>query len=520
MTLRKPGLLWAAVLGLGALPAAAQTFRTDDPVIRRMWEEGMQRSQAEVLAQALLDSIGPRLSGTPGFEAAVNWLLEIYRRFGIEARKEQYGTWRGWRMGAVHVDLVAPRVQTLEAKLLAWSPGTGGSEIEGEVVAIPELASPAEASRWLSEVRGRIVLASAPEPSCREPEAFQRLARAETYRAWERERQAGFDSWSRRLAALGGDQAHQRLEQAGAIAILTSRWSQGWGVNKIFNAATERAVSLDLSCEDYGLLYRLAANRQGPRVRIYAEAEDLGTVPMYNVIAELRGSELPNEYVMLSAHLDSWHGATGTTDNGTGTITMLEAMRILKAAYPRPRRTILVGHWGGEEQGLIGSRAFTEDHPEVVRNLQVLFNQDNGTWRVEYIQAQGLARAGEHIARWISLVPTEISEHIRLDFPGPQELGGSDHVSFLCHGAPGLRLQSHYPDYRQYTWHTNRDTYDKIVFDDLKNNATLAAMLAYAASEDPERVPRDRSVLPVDPRTGRPREWIECRPARRSWEAR
>ncbi len=516
----KPCLFLAAVLGLWAVPAAAQTFRTDDPVIRRIWEEGMERSQVEALAQALMDSIGPRLSGTPGFEAAVNWLLAIYRRFGIEARKEQYGTWRGWRMGAVHVDLVAPRVQTLEAKLLAWSPGSGGRAIEGEVLAIPELASALEASRWLSEVRGKIVLASAPEPSCREPEAFQRLARVETYLAWERERRARFDSWSRRLAALGGDQAHQRLEQAGAIAILTSRWSQGWGVNKIFSASTEQAVSLDLSCEDYGLLYRLAANDQGPRVRIYAEAEDLGPVPMYNVIAELEGTELPGEYVMLSAHLDSWHGATGATDNGTGTITMLEAMRVLKAAYPRPRRTILVGHWGGEEQGLIGSRAFTEDHPEVVENLQVLFNQDNGTWRVEYLQAQGLARAGEHIARWISLVPTEISEHIRLDFPGPQEVGGSDHVSFLCYGAPGLRLQSHYPDYRQYTWHTNRDTYDKLVFDDLKNNATLAAMLAYAASEDPEKVPRDRSVLPVDPRTGQPREWIECRPARRSWEAR
>jgi Zn-dependent M28 family amino/carboxypeptidase len=196
---------------------------------------------------------------------------------------------------------------------------------------------------------------------------------------------------------------------------------------------------------------------------------------------------------------------------------MLEAMRILKQAYPRPRRTILVGHWGGEEQGLIGSRAFTEDHPEVVENLQVLFNQDNGTWRVEYIQTQGLSRAAENVTRWIDQIPTEISDHIELDFPGPQESGGSDHVSFLCHGAPGFRLQSHYPDYRQYTWHTTRDTYDKIIFDDLKNNATLAAMLAYLASEDPERVPRDRAVLPIDERTGEPRPWIACRPARRSW---
>jgi carboxypeptidase Q len=289
-------------------------------------------------------------------------------------------------------------------------------------------------------------------------------------------------------------------------------------VNRIFDAATSSAVSIDLSCEDYGLVYRLADRNQGARLRIDARAEDLGTVPVYNVMAEIRGTELPDEYVMLSAHLDSWHGATGATDNGTGTITMLEAMRILKAAYPNPRRTILVGHWGGEEQGLIGSRAFAEDNPEVVENLQALFNQDNGTWRVDYIQSQGLLGASGHLARWVASLPTEISGHIELDLPGPQEIGGSDHVAFLCYGAPGWRLQSHYPEYRQYTWHTNRDTFDKIVLDDLMNNATLAAMLAYLASEDPERVPRDRALLAVDPRTGEPRDWLPCREARRSWE--
>lgn len=520
--MRTVSLLCLLFLALALLvrPAAAQAFRSDDPVIRAMWVEGMERSQTERLAQVLLDSIGPRLSGTPNFHAAADWLVAIYRQWGIEVRKEQYGTWRGWRMGAVHVDLVAPRVQTLAPKLLAWSPGTGAEAIEADVVIVPEFASADAVAGWLPAVKGRIVLASAPEPSCREPQALERLARPETYERIRAERRARHDSWSRRLETLGGRDWAARLEQAGALAILTSRWSEGWGVNKIFSASTERAVMLDLSCEDYGLVHRLAAHHQGPRVRIDAAVEALGTVPMYNVVAKLEGSELANEYVVLSAHLDSTHGATGATDNGTGTLTMLEAMRILKETYPRPRRTILAGHWGGEEQGLIGSRAFTEDHPEVVQNLQVLFNQDNGTWRVEYIQAQGFLKAGANIARWIARLPTQLTEHIRLEFPGPQETGGSDHLAFLCHGVPGLRLQSHYPDYRQYTWHTNLDTYDKIVFDDLKNNATLAAMLAYAASEDPEPVPRDRSVLPPDPRTGRPREWIGCAPARRAWERR
>jgi hypothetical protein len=116
----------------------------------------------------------------------------------------------------------------------------------------------------------------------------------------------------------------------------------------------------------------------------------------------------------------------------------------------------------------------------------------------------------------MSFVPTEISEHITLEFPGAQNNRGSDHIQFVCAGAPAFRLQSPYDEYRQYTHHTNRDTYDKIVFDDLKENATLAAMLAYQASEDPERVPRDRAVLPVDPRTGRPMDWAQCRTPRRS----
>jgi Zn-dependent M28 family amino/carboxypeptidase len=175
-----------------------------------------------------------------------------------------------------------------------------------------------------------------------------------------------------------------------------------------------------------------------------------------------------------------------------------------------------VGHWGGEEVGLVGSRAFSEDHPEVLAGLQALFNQDNGTWRVELIEASGFARAGGNIARWVALVPRDIAAGIRLVSPGSQENMGSDHAAFLCRGVPAFRLQSPYDEYRQYTWHTNRDTYDKIVFDDLRSNATLAAMLAYAASEDPERVPRDRAVLPPDPATGAPRDWVRCGTARRT----
>jgi hypothetical protein len=496
-------------------PSYAQTFRNDDPVIRQMWALGMEQSQTEDLAQYLTDFIGPRLAGSPNLDAAAEWALAKFEEWGVPARKEVYGSWDGWQYGITHVDLIAPRVQTLEAELLAWSAGTNGP-VEGDVVTVPEFTSESEATRWLSSAEGKIVLVSAPEPTCRAPQETEANATPETVEGLAQQRQDLRNMYARRMAPLGGRGAVQRLAEAGAIGIIQSSWSGGWGVNKVFSAPTRDIPSIDLSCEDYGMVFRMAEKGQGPRIRMDIEAESLGEVPQFNVLAELRGTELPDEYVLLGAHFDSWHAGTGATDNATGSVMMMEAMRLLKAAYPNPRRTIIVGLWGPEEMGLIGSGTFREDHPEVMEGLQVAFNQDNGTWRIERIEAQGLLHAGEHIARWVSQVPDEISRHITLEFPGGQNNAGSDHVSFLCAGAPSFRLQSAYDEYRQYTWHTNRDTYDKIVFDDLKNNATLAAMLAYAASEDPERVPRDRATLPMDPRTGEPRQWVQCRSPRRS----
>ncbi|HKS07663.1 MAG TPA: M20/M25/M40 family metallo-hydrolase [Gemmatimonadaceae bacterium] len=518
--------LIASALALLPLAAHAQAFRTSDSVIKKMWQLGIEQSQTERLAQVLIDSIGPRLSGTQGFASAVEWLEKTYQGWGVTARRERYGTWRGWRAGPTHMDLIAPRTQTLDVELLAWSVGTNGRPVEGEVVAIPDLADDAAARQWLGTIRGKFVLISAPETMCRAPQELERNARATTVANINTQRAAAQQLSSRRIRSLAPATAtpqqvqgivFARLDSAGVAGLLSSNWSAGWGVNKIFGAQSNVVPSIDVSCEDYGLLHRMASNNWKPRVRLNAESQAAADeVPMFNVVAELKGTELPNEYVLLSAHLDSWHGATGATDNGTGTLTMLEAMRILKAAYPRPKRTILVGHWGGEEQGTIGSLAFGEDHPEVINGLQVAFNQDNGTWRAEMIEAQGFAKAGGNLARWVSQLPNEISDSLRISVPGNMANTGSDHSSFVCRPAPAFRLQSSYPEYRQYTWHTNRDTYDKIVFDDLKQNATLAAMMAYAASEDPEKVPRDRSVLPAGP-NGQARAWPTCNRARRSF---
>ncbi len=495
------------LVGVGVLlsysPALAQSFPTEDPVIKAIWEEGMERSQFPMLAQVLLDSIGPRLSGSPGHKDANDWAVKMFGEWGIEARNEQYGTWGSWRRGIAHADLIAPRVRPLTAYLLAWSPGTQG-KVEGSVVALPEFESKEAFDAWLPTVNGKFVLTSI--------QSFEKMdAARDTARA----------SWTTNYRSLRnalGQSVDLTLEQAGALGLFSSGWSGGWGATRIFSASTQNIPVFSVSCEDYGLLHRLASNNQGPVVQVEADAEFLGELPIFNTIAEIPGTERPNEYIVLSAHYDSWDGASGATDNATGSVTMMEAARILKKVYPNPKRTIIVGLWGAEEQGLIGSRAFAAGHPEVVDNLQAVFNQDNGTGRVSNISMQGLTGAASHFAQWLSSIPREITQHISLNFPGTPGGGGSDYASFICSGAPTFSLSSLNFHYFEYTWHTNLDTYDKIVLDDVKNNATLTAMLTYMASEDPEAVPRDRRVMPVNPRTGQQRTWPECGQPR-TWEA-
>lgn len=282
-------------------------------------------------------------------------------------------------------------------------------------------------------------------------------------------------------------------------------------MNKIFSAYTKKVPTIDVALEDYGLLYRLVEYGDKPKIRIKADSKNLGTVPTFNTIAEIKGTEKPEEYVILSAHFDSWDGASGATDNATGTIVMMEAARILKQFYPNPKRTILIGHWGSEEQGLNGSRAFVEDHPEIVKNIQAVFNQDNGTGRVVNISGQGFLHAYDYMGRWLNAVPREIREDIETNYPGTPGGGGSDHASFVAAGAPAFSLSSLSWSYGNYTWHTNRDTYDKIVFDDVRSNVILTAILTYMASEDPAKTPRDKSVLPVNTRTGEQMTWPEQR---------
>jgi len=501
-------------------------FATEDPVLRRIWALETDSSQFPRLAQQLMDSLGPRLTASPGMNAAQDWLIATYTGWGITARKERYGTWRSWRRGTTHIDLVSPRVRTLEGMMLAWSPGTPKARaVRAPAVILPDVADSAAFAAWLPQAKGKFVLISFAQPTCRADDSWEKWATPSSFDSLKARRTAAQQAWQQRLqhtgyVSGGGVSAaaglSRRLEAAGVAGIIASNWSQGWGVQKVFQAYTDRVPVVDIACEDYGLVFRMAQNNQSPVLELTAESQALGEQPVFNVVAEIKGSALPNEYVMLSAHFDSWDGGSGATDNGTGSVTMLEAMRLLKLAYPNPKRTILVGHWSGEEQGLNGSRAFVKDHPEIVNGLQALFNQDNGTGRVENMSASGFPDASASLARYLARVPADITRNIKFSFPGNPSGGGTDHASFVSCGAPGFGLGSGDWDYGRYTWHTNRDTYDKISFDDVKLNAALAAMLVYLASEDTVRMSREKRTVFATGQGGHPGSWPGCREGTRA----
>jgi carboxypeptidase Q len=555
---------------IGVSPLSAQRFPTTDQTLQRIWRLGMDSSHVQSLAQTLFDSVGPRLTGSPGIRSASDWVIGQYKSWGIDARREQYGTWRGWKRGVSRIELVAPRVRSLEGMMLAWSPGTKGAPVTAPAIILPKFKDSTEFVKWLPQAKGKIVLLSPEWPTCRPSEDWMRwstpasMARMDTLVArMQQEWTPSADSTKLYRGtgyslALGTGTLGLRLEKAGVAGMISSRTklsgfpnpfpaeevaggrgrggrgagaaggasargggppasaanagggrggfgggaqgTGGWGTIEVFETYNKVAPAVTLTCEDYGLVYRLAENNQKPMVRLDLTAQLLGEVPAFNTIGVIKGTEKPNEYVMLSAHFDSWDGSSGATDNGTGTMMAMEAMRILKLAYPRPKRTIMVGHWASEEQGLNGSRAFTEDHPEVMKGLQALFNQDNGTGRVQAISSAGLTDIGRHLKSWYEKLPSFYTDSLSPnvvawsfnDAPTGNP-GGTDGAVFSCYGTPSFGMQAVSWNYNTYTWHTNRDTYDKIVFDDLKHNATLAAMMAYLSSEDPEFIARDRS---------------------------
>ena len=394
---------------------ASFSVQAQDDIVKNIIAEATNNSQLEVLAHELLDVVGPRLTGTPQMKNAADWAMQRYSGWGIKAKIHEFGEWQGWKRGITHIDMVSPRIRTLSGTQLAYSPSTTQGGVTAGLAVIPEVKNKEEFNAWLTTIKGKFVLSSMNQVTGRPDYNWEKFATPESYEKMKKDKSEISRKWNANFRKMGVNRWNiiKTLEEAGAAGILSSNWAGGFGANRIFSAGTKKIPNIDLRVEDYSMLYRMVKSGVGPKIRVVSTSEDLGIVPTFNTLAEIKGVEKPDEYVILSAHFDSWDGATGATDNGTGTIVMMETMRILKALYPNPKRTIRVGHWGFEEGGLNGSRAFVEDFPEIVDNAQALFNQDNGTGRVVNISGQGFLNSYEYISKWLSPVPGKIKKHIK-----------------------------------------------------------------------------------------------------------
>lgn len=488
-------------------PAVAQNnYQT---IIDAIQKEGSTDKSLEQRAHRFLDMIGPRLIGTPEMQKAHDFVKNEYQSFGIESYNEAWGEWRSWQRGISHIDMLYPRRINLEGTQMAWSPATGKKPLVAEVIVLPDLPDSAAYAQWLPSVKGKLVMISQPQLSGRPEESWQANVSEERLDSFKRAKQVLTTQWQNRIKKTGFDNRSLpvKLEAAGAAGIIANTWSGGWGVTRVFSAKTTKIPSVELGLEDYNLLYRYLENGTTPKLQLYTESTFGDYVPTYNTMAKMKGSVHPDEYVMLSAHLDSWDAGTGATDNGTGVLTMMEAMRILKKVYPNPKRTILVGHWGGEEQGLNGSRSFVHDHKDIMDHISLVLNQDNGTARIAEINTQGFINAYACFDKWLNYIPEGMKKELSMRYPGTPDVGGSDNVSFVTAGVPAFYLSAKNWHYRDYTWHTQRDTYDKIVFEDIRHNAMLVAMLVYLACEEQEPMSRTQIQMPLDMKTGQPRKW-------------
>jgi len=525
-------------------PPGQQTPAKDpnDP-IERIKDEGMNRSQVMQTLSYLTDVIGPRLTNSPGMKRANEWTRDQMAKWGLQnAHLEAWGPFgRGWTLKRFSAQVIEPQVIPLIAYPKAWSPGTNGP-LTAEVVYF-DAKDEADLQRFKGKVKGAIVL-TAPlrevkahfeAPSTRRDEKnLLRLADAPDPRVGtpRRFQQTPEQRAASNLATKKNLFLH---EEGAALLIDSSRLGDGgtiflgaasvpqpvpaepFGPNSRSIAPFDKnapkfAPQVVLAVEHYNRIVRLiqAGEKVTMTVDLGVEWQDADLMG-YNTIAEIPGTDLKDEVVMLGGHMDSWHSGTGATDNGAGVAVAMEAVRILQALNLKPRRTIRVGLWSGEEQGLRGSRAYVAEHfgrfetpatatpspapspapaPKLLTKSEYekfsgYFNLDNGTGKIRGVYLQGNEGVRSLFREW--LMPFRDMGAATLSIANT---GGTDHLSFDAIGLPGFQFIQDEIEYDTRTHHSNQDVFDRIQADDMKQAATIMAAFVYKAATRDEKLPR------------------------------
>lgn len=481
--------------------------KVDLAAVTKLKDEGLKNSKVMNYAFYLTDVSGSRLTGSPGYLRAANWAKEELTRMGlVNAQLEPWGDFgKGWQQEKCYLAMTAPYYQSLIAIPRAWTGSTPGKKpMTGEVVLVKAKDS-VELMQYAGKLKGKIIMqwtAATVKPSFEADgsrfadSVLEKMANAKLQVPAQGQGQGrpqgapggGFNT-QRRLAEL------INAEQPALILTMNQRGNDGTVfVSSGGSFAKDAAIapaSVALSSDDFLRIQRML--EAGTPVTLEADVktqffdEDLKG---YNVVAEIPGSDpvLKDELVMLGGHLDSWHGATGATDNAAGCSVMMEVVRLLQSTGLKPRRTIRIALWGGEEQGLIGSRNYVTNHftDSVARSkVSAYYNLDNGTGKIRGIYLQSNPNVKDLFASWLEPFNEMGAKTVTIS-----NTGGTDHQSFDRLGIPGFQFIQDPIEYDTRTHHTNMDTYDHLIPDDLKQAAVVIASFVYHTAQREEKIPR------------------------------
>jgi hypothetical protein len=483
--------------------AGAQSPSIDRDALAKIRAEGLEHSQAAPVFDYLTINIGPRLTASPAHKRAAEWARDRLTSYGLQnARLEPWKFGRGWALDKLTVEMIEPRYLPLIAYADGWAAPT-----RGELVAAPVFIggkSPDEVAAMRDRLKNAIVMTQPilenfvrkdrPQPS--DPDYEPMSAAYAT--------SAGRGAGGGRGAAAGGAPAAptpaqriaQTLRDAASGVILKPSTGEFGTVFVTGRDGGPGAVpSVTLAAEHYNMIARMLQQNVPVTLRVNVQSTfyDADGGNAYNVIAELPGADpaLRDEVVMIGGHLDSWHTGVGATDNADGSTTVMEAMRILKASGVRIRRTIRVALWGGEEQGLLGSRAWVAEHLAGDANaaardrFDVYFNIDNGTGSIYGWYLQNNQEVRPIFDSWLDPL-NDLGARRNVIEP----VGSTDHLSFVDAGVPGFNPIQDYVNYDKHTHHTNMDTAERLQMADIQQAAIVMATFAYNAANLDRKIPR------------------------------
>ncbi|HKW00550.1 MAG TPA: M20/M25/M40 family metallo-hydrolase [Vicinamibacterales bacterium] len=476
--------LVAAGVAISAGAAAWQVAEPVDAAINaKIRDEALNRSQVAPIFNMLVDTIGPRLTASPAHKRAAEFMRDTATKYGLtNARLEPFEFGRGWELDKLTIEMIEPRYMPLLGYAEAWSPKTSGELV---VPAVSIAGKSADDVRAMSaQLKGAAILQSA---------IVTNFIAADRRDPMLPPLPAAPPAGGRGRGA--GGITPKDLQDAGAVVLLRpSRGMQG----TVFVAAANRESTTDqlpkivLAGEHYNLVSRLLQQNISVKLRVNLQSRFLEDRQTYNVLAEIPGTDpaLKSQIVMMGAHLDSWHAGTGATDNADGAVVALEAFRILKTIGAQPKRTLRLAIWSGEEEGLLGSKAYVRDHLDGDAHkagrdqMDVYFNMDPGKGKIYGWYLENNEAVRPIFDAW--LAPFKDLGAVR---NVPQGIGSTDHLSFIAAGVPGFNPIQDYVDYDIRLHHTNADTSERVDLQDLRQNAVIIASFLYHAANRAEMIP-------------------------------